>query len=83
VQGLVAAGLGAAIVPRLVADERRVETVVLQLEAGLVAPRTIAAVWSRTQPPRTDAAAFVEAARAACTTERMPEPLLAARPPAA
>jgi DNA-binding transcriptional LysR family regulator len=83
VQGLVAAGLGAAIVPRLVADERRVETVVLQLEAGLVAPRTIAAVWSRTQPPRADAAAFVEAARAACTTERMPEPLLAARPPAA
>jgi DNA-binding transcriptional LysR family regulator len=83
VQGLVAAGLGAAIVPRLVADERRVETVVLQLEPGLVAPRTIAAVWSRMQPPRTDAAAFVQAARTVCAGERLQEPLLAGRPPAA
>jgi DNA-binding transcriptional LysR family regulator len=83
VQGLVAAGLGAAIVPRLVADERRVETVVLQLEPGLIAPRTIAAVWSRMQPPRTDAAAFVQAARAVCAGERLQEPVLAGRPPAA
>jgi DNA-binding transcriptional LysR family regulator len=83
VQGLVAAGLGAAVVPKLVVDERRVETVVLELEAGLVAPRTIAAVWSRIQPPRADASAFVAAARAVCAGERLREPLLASPPPAA
>ena len=83
VQGLVAAGLGAAVVPRLVVDERRVETVVLELDAGLVAPRTIAAVWSRTQAPRADASAFVAAARSVCAGERLREPLLASPPPAA
>jgi DNA-binding transcriptional LysR family regulator len=66
VQGLVAAGLGAAIVPALVADTRRRETAALAVEESLVAARTIAAVWSRTQPPRVDPAGFVEAARAAC-----------------
>ncbi|MBA3843304.1 MAG: LysR family transcriptional regulator [Actinobacteria bacterium] len=71
VQGLVAAGLGAAILPRLVADERRAETVVLELDEGLVGARAIAAVWSRTQPPRADAAAFVQAARTACALERL------------
>jgi DNA-binding transcriptional LysR family regulator len=77
VQGLVAAGLGAAIIPRIAADERRAETQVVELEAGLVAPRSIAAVWSRLQPPRADATAFVEAARSACAGERLREPLLA------
>jgi DNA-binding transcriptional LysR family regulator len=66
VQGLVAAGLGAALLPQLATDERRPETVVLELEPGLVAGRTVAVVWSRMQPPRADAAAFVEAARGAC-----------------
>ncbi len=74
VQGLVAAGLGAAVVPRLVADERRVETFVLELEDGLVGARAIAAVRCRTQPPRADAAAFVEAARSACAGQRLREP---------
>jgi DNA-binding transcriptional LysR family regulator len=74
VQGLVAAGLGAAVVPKLVADERRVETSVLQLPDGLVGPRAIAAVWCRTQPLCPDASAFVEAARAACAGERLREP---------
>jgi molybdate transport repressor ModE-like protein len=78
VQGLVAAGLGAAIVPRIAADERRVETQVVELAAGLVAPRSIAAVWSRLQPQRADAAAFVEAARSACAGEPLREPLLVA-----
>jgi molybdate transport repressor ModE-like protein len=78
VQGLVAAGLGAAIVPRIAADERRTETQVVELAGGLVAPRSIAAVWSRLQPQRADAAAFVEAARSACAGEPVREPLLAA-----
>ena len=71
VQGLVAAGLGAAIVPRVAADERRVETQVLDLADDVVAPRSIAAVWSRMQPLSRDAAAFVDAARSACAGERV------------
>jgi len=71
VQGLVAAGLGAAIVPRVAADERRAETEVLELADDVVAPRNIAAVWSRIQPLSRDAAAFVDAARSACAGERL------------
>jgi DNA-binding transcriptional LysR family regulator len=77
VQGLVAAGLGAAIVPRVAADERRAETEVAQLADGVVEPRSIAAVWSRAQALTRDAAAFVEAARSACAAERLREPLTA------
>jgi DNA-binding transcriptional LysR family regulator len=77
VQGLVAAGLGAAVVPRIAADERRAETEVVELAGGVVASRSIAAVWSRLQPLSRDAAAFVEAARAACATERLREPSIA------
>ncbi len=77
VHGLVSAGLGAAVVPELATDARRAGTVVLELAGGVIAPRTIAVVWSRSQPPRADAAAFVEAARAACAGERLREPVLA------
>jgi DNA-binding transcriptional LysR family regulator len=77
VQGLVAAGLGGAVLPRLAVDERRLETVVLDLAPGVVANRTVAVVWSRMQPPRADAAAFVESARSACAGEGLREPLLA------
>jgi DNA-binding transcriptional LysR family regulator len=77
VQGLVAAGLGAAIVPSIAADERRAETAVVSLAEGIVAPRSIAAVWSRMQPLGRDAAAFVEAARSACAGERLREPSIA------
>jgi hypothetical protein len=62
-------------VPRIAADERRAETQVVELADGLVAPRSIAAVWSRLQPSRPDAAAFVDAARSACAGERLREPL--------
>jgi DNA-binding transcriptional LysR family regulator len=72
VQGLVAAGLGAAIVPRVAADERRIETEVVDLAEGVIAPRSIAAVWSRLQPLSRDAAAFVEAARSACAAGERP-----------
>src|SRR5438477_5934183 len=77
VQGLVAAGLGGALLPRLATDERRPETVVLELEPGLIAGRIVAVVWSRMQPPRADAAAFVDAARAACDRVGAHETLLA------
>src|ERR671930_724481 len=77
VQGLVAAGLGGALLPRLATDERRPETVVLELEPGLIAGRTVAVVWSRMQPPRADAVAFVDAARAACDRVGAHETLLA------
>ncbi len=77
VQGLVAAGLGAAVLPRLAVDERRLETAVLELAPGVVANRTVAVVWSRMQPPRADASAFVEAARSAAAGEMVREPLLA------
>jgi len=77
VQGLVAAGLGAALLPRLATDERRQETVVLELEPGLIASRTVAVVWSRMEPPRADASTFVEAARAACDRVGSHETLLA------
>jgi DNA-binding transcriptional LysR family regulator len=76
VQGLVAAGLGAAVLPRLAVDDRRPETVVLELEDGAIANRMVAAVWSRMQPPRSDSSAFVEAARSACASDRR-EPLIA------
>lgn len=77
VRGLVAAGLGAAVVPRLATDDRRSETEVVELAEGAVAARTIAAVWSRTEPLRRDAAGFVEAARSACAGQRLLEPSLA------
>ena len=77
VQGLVAAGLGAAIVPRIAADERRAETQVVELADGVIASRSIAAVWSRLQPLTRDAAVFVEAARSACAGERLHEPSIA------
>jgi DNA-binding transcriptional LysR family regulator len=77
VQSLVAAGLGAAVLPRLAVDERRLETAVLELEDGVIANRMVAAVWSRMQPPRTDASAFVEAARSAVASEHVRESLIA------
>jgi DNA-binding transcriptional LysR family regulator len=77
VQGLVAAGLGAAVLPLIAADERRAETEVVRLAEGVVSARSIAAVWSKLQPLRDDAAEFVEAARSACAAERVREPSIA------
>ncbi|MFL5955552.1 MAG: LysR family transcriptional regulator [Gaiellaceae bacterium] len=74
VQALVAAGHGAAIVPRVAAEEHRADTEVVALADGVIAPRSIAAVWSRARPLTPEAAAFVDAARAACAGERVHEP---------
>jgi DNA-binding transcriptional LysR family regulator len=68
-------GRGAAVTPRLAVDGRRTDAIVAPLPSGLVAPRPIAAVWSRTTPAHADAPAFVEAARSACAAERDREPL--------
>jgi DNA-binding transcriptional LysR family regulator len=70
VQGLVAAGCGAGIVPRVAVDEHGAETEVVQLADGVIAPRGIAAVWGRVRPLTREGAAFVEAARSTCAGER-------------
>ena len=64
-QGLVAAGMGSAIVPRLVVDEARGDVVVIPLEDKLP-PRRIAIVWhsERYRPPAADA--FVQCTVAVC-----------------
>jgi DNA-binding transcriptional LysR family regulator len=77
VQRLVAAGLGAAVVPRVAADERRAETEIVDLAEGVIAPRSIAAVWSRMQPLSREAAALVEAARSAGDGDRAREASIA------
>jgi DNA-binding transcriptional LysR family regulator len=64
VQALVAAGLGAAIVPRLAVDESLAETVLLPLEPPhAIAPRVVTLAWNAGRPPRKEAAAFIETAR--------------------
>jgi DNA-binding transcriptional LysR family regulator len=61
VQGMVAAGFGAAIVPRLtvVADDDRIQLV----ELGDVPPRVIGMAWHRDRHRSPAARAFVELAR--------------------
>ena len=74
VQGLVAAGLGAAVLPRLAVDERRLETVVLELADGRRRESDGGCVWSRMQPPRARCdgvrrgCALVLRGRAACAS---------------
>lgn len=77
VHGLVAAGLGAAVLPALATDKHRAGTIAADLAEGVIGPRTIAIAWSRAQRPRVDAAAFIEAARSVCAAERLREPALA------
>jgi len=67
VHAFVAAGLGAAILPRLSADAGVADIAVLPLDPpDAVAGRVIALVWNRERRLRKDAAAFVEAARSVC-----------------
>lgn len=62
VQGMVAAGIGVAVVPRLAADPNDRATVAVPLD-GVVPPRRIGLVWhaDRYRPPA--AKAFVELSR--------------------
>jgi DNA-binding transcriptional LysR family regulator len=65
VQGLVAAGVGAALVPRLTVDAKDLETAVVELDAG-VPPRLIALGWHRDRYRSAAARAFVDTARELC-----------------
>lgn len=65
VQGLVAAGMGVALVPRLTVEPDDPRIVVLELEDD-VPPRRIALVWHRDRHRSPAARAFVEAAQTVC-----------------
>ena len=64
IQGLVAAGVGAALVPLLAVDPGQSGTAVLPLD--VVPPRLIAVAWHRDRYRPPAALAFVEQARALC-----------------
>jgi DNA-binding transcriptional LysR family regulator len=63
--GLVAAGLGAALVPRLTVNPARDDVVQLEIAAKLP-PRLIAIAWHRDRERTQAAADLVEIARALC-----------------
>ena len=75
VQGLVAAGVGAAMLPRL-AIEQHDGRVVEQDLTGRVPPRVIALAWHRDRYRSPAALAFVETAREVCA-ELQVEPVAA------
>jgi molybdate transport repressor ModE-like protein len=61
VQGLVGAGVGSALVPRLTMDEHDASTTMLELD-GRVPPRLIGIAWHRDRYRSTASRAFVDAA---------------------
>ena len=63
IHGLVAAGVGAAVVPRLGVDRDRSDTVALELGTR-IAPRVIGIAWHRDRYRSRAAEAFVDTARA-------------------
>jgi DNA-binding transcriptional LysR family regulator len=65
IQGLVAAGVGAALVPRLAVEPGHEGTVVLDLHPG-IPPRVIAIAWHRDRYRSPAARAFVETAVELC-----------------
>jgi DNA-binding transcriptional LysR family regulator len=73
VQALVAAGIGAAIVPALAVDPRDHSTVALELTRYLP-PRTLALAWHRDRERSPAALAFADAALAVCAGLAAPEP---------
>jgi DNA-binding transcriptional LysR family regulator len=75
VQGLVGAGVGVSVAPRLTVDEDDPSIDVVDLQ-GRVPPRVIALVWHRDRHLPPAAEAFVETARSVCAE-------LAAEPAAA
>jgi DNA-binding transcriptional LysR family regulator len=65
VQGLVGAGVGLCIAPRLTVEEGDESIVVIDLR-GRIAPRVIGLVWHRDRHRSAAAGAFVETAAAIC-----------------
>ena len=75
VQGLVGAGVGAALVPRLTLEPH--DESIVELELGpKVPPRLIALAWHRDRYRTPAAHAFVDAALEVCA-ELQPEPVIA------
>jgi len=74
--GLVAAGVGVALVPRLVVEPR--PDVVVRELGELVPPRRVAIAWHRDRYRSAAASAFVETARAVCAELKSGAPALAA-----
>lgn len=66
VQGLVAARVGAALVPRLTADPGDARTVVLDVGDG-VPPRLLGLVWHRDRYRSSAAGAFAQVAETVCS----------------
>ena len=66
VQGLVGAGVGISVAPRLTVDEDDPSIAVIDLQ-GRVAPRVIALVWHRDRHRSAAAEAFVESAMSVCS----------------
>jgi DNA-binding transcriptional LysR family regulator len=65
VQGLVGAGVGISVAPRLTVDEDDPSIEVIDLQ-GRVSPRVIALVWHRDRHRSAAAKAFVESAMSVC-----------------
>jgi len=65
VQGLVGAGIGLSVAPRLTVDEDDPSVDVIDLQ-GRIPPRVIGLVWHRDRHRSPAAAAFVESAIAVC-----------------
>jgi DNA-binding transcriptional LysR family regulator len=65
VQGIAAAGMGIALVPRLTVDERDSRVAVIEL-SDRIPPRLIGIAWHRDRRPTPAVEAFVEAAQAFC-----------------
>ncbi len=77
VQGLVGAGVGAALVPRLTVDAKDESVAAIEL-GGKFPPRLIALAWHRDRYRAPAARAFVETAREVCAElQREAEPALA------
>ena len=71
VQGLVGAGVGAALIPRLTADPNDDRVALIDL-GSRVAPRVIAIAWHRDRYRTPAAHAFVDAAREVCAELERP-----------
>jgi DNA-binding transcriptional LysR family regulator len=67
--GLVAAGVGAAVIPQLAFEPRDDDIVALPLEADLLPPRIIALAWHRDRHLDPEIQGFIEVVRECCATE--------------
>ena len=77
VHGLVAAGVGAAVVPRLSVDPNHADVVARELPARIT-PRVIGIAWHRDRYRSAAARAFVETARAVCAELEQTQAAIAA-----